>query len=44
VRAYYAGGPWYGYSGWDDYATRNFIKCTPGDPVKLDDGLMHVCQ
>src|SRR5882672_5275406 len=44
VSAYYAGGPWYGYSGWDDYATRNAIKCTPGTTVKLDDGLMHVCQ
>jgi len=44
VSAYYAGGPWYGYSGWDDYATRNAIKCTPGTMVKLDDGLMHVCQ
>ena len=31
LRAYYAdGGPWYGYSGWDDYAARNGIKCTPG--------------
>jgi hypothetical protein len=44
VKAYYAGGPWYGYSGWDDYATRNAIRCTPGTMVKLDDGLMHVCQ
>ena len=44
VRAYYAGGPWYNYSGWDDYAARNAISCTPGTLVKLDDGLMHVCQ
>jgi hypothetical protein len=44
VTAYYAGGPWYGYSGWDDYAARNGIKCTPGTTVTLDDGLMHVCQ
>jgi hypothetical protein len=44
VRAYYAGGPWYGYSGWDDYAARNSIRCTPGTMVKLDDDLMHVCQ
>jgi hypothetical protein len=44
VRAYYAGGPWYDYSGWNDYAARNGIKCTPGSTVKLDDGLMHVCQ
>ena len=42
--AYYAGGPWYGYSGWDDYAARNGIRCTPGTLVKLNDGLMHVCQ
>lgn len=44
LRAYYAGGPWYNYSGWDDYAVRNAISCTPGTAVKLDDGLMHVCQ
>jgi hypothetical protein len=44
VTAYYAGGPWYGYSGWDDYAARNSIRCTPGTPTKLDDGLMYVCQ
>jgi hypothetical protein len=44
VRAYYAGGPWYNYSGWDDYAAQNGIKCVPGTLVKLDDGLPHVCQ
>jgi hypothetical protein len=44
VHAYYAGGPWYGYNGWDDYAARNAIRCTPGTLVKLDDDLMHVCQ
>ena len=44
VRAHYAGGPWYGYNGWDDYATRNGISCTPGTLVKMGDGLMHVCQ
>jgi len=44
VGAYYAGGPWYGYSGWSDYAARNAISCTPGTMVKLEDGLMHVCQ
>jgi hypothetical protein len=44
VRAYYTGGPWYGYSGWDDYKTRNFIRCTPGEMTKLDDGQMYVCQ
>jgi hypothetical protein len=44
VRAYYADGPWYGYSGWDDYAARNAIRCTPGSMTKLDDGLMYACQ
>jgi drug/metabolite transporter (DMT)-like permease len=44
VRAYYAGGPWYGYSGWDEYASRNGIGCTPGTMVKLADGHMYVCQ
>jgi hypothetical protein len=44
LRAYYAGGPWYNYGGWDEYAARNGITCTPGTAVKLDDGLMHVCQ
>jgi hypothetical protein len=44
VTAYYAGGPWYGYNGWDDYAGRNGIKCTPGSLVKLDDGQMYHCQ
>lgn len=38
VRAYYAGGPWSGYAasggpwaynGWDDYAHRYGIGCTP---------------
>ena len=44
VRAYYEGGPWHGYSGWDDYKARNYISCTPGDMTKLDDGQMYVCQ
>ena len=22
--------PWYGYSGWNDYAAQNSIRCTPG--------------
>jgi len=35
VRAYYANGPWHGFAGWDDYAGRNAIKCTPGNMVKL---------
>ena len=44
MRAYYAGGPWYNYSGWDDYQARNGINCTPGTKVKLDDGQMYACQ
>jgi len=44
VRAYYTGGPWYGYSGWADYAARNSISCTPGSMVKGDNGLMYRCQ
>jgi hypothetical protein len=43
-RAYYANGPWYGYSGWDDYKTRNGLACAPDTLFKGDDGLMHVCQ
>jgi hypothetical protein len=45
VRAYYAGGRWYGYSGWDDYQARNnAIGCKPGTMTKLDDGQMYACQ
>ena len=44
VRAYYAGGPWYTYSGWADYAARNGIGCVPGTLVKGGDGIMYVCQ
>lgn len=45
VRAYYAGGPWYiGSNGWDDYAARNGIGCTPGNLIKGGDGIMYVCQ
>ncbi len=44
VHAYHADGPWYGYSGWDDYAARNGIKCAPGTLVKLDDAQMYICQ
>jgi hypothetical protein len=44
VRAYYAGGPWYGYSGWDDYQARNAIGCKPGTMTKLDYGQMYACQ
>ena len=45
VRAYYAGGPWYyGTKGWDDYASRYGIGCTPGSLIKGGDGIMYVCQ
>ena len=45
VRAYYAGGPWYyGTNGWDDYASRYGIGCTPGSLIKGGDGFMYVCQ
>jgi hypothetical protein len=44
MRAYYAGAPYYGYSGWEDYSGRNFFKCTPGTMTKLDDGRMYLCQ
>ena len=48
VRAYYFGGPWsgraYSYAGWDDYAARNGIGCTPGKVVKGGDGIMYNCQ
>jgi hypothetical protein len=42
--AYYADGPWYGYSGWADYKARNGLACDPGTMFKGADGLMHVCQ
>ncbi len=42
------GGPglnnWTCYSGWDDYASRNGIGCTPGTLIKGGDGIMYVCQ
>ena len=44
MRAYYAGGPWYGYSGWDDYQARNAIGCKPGTMTKRDDGQMYAFQ
>ena len=44
TRAYYARSPYYGYTGWEDYSGRNFIKCTPGTMTKLDDGQMYLCQ
>ena len=36
--------PWYGYDSWGDYAARSGVKCTPGGPIKLDDGRMYTCQ
>ena len=48
VRAYYFGGPWsgpyYSYTGWSDYASRNGIGCTPGTVVKGGDGILYNCQ
>jgi alpha-glucuronidase len=48
VRAYYFGGPWSGpgfsYAGWDDYAARSGIGCTPGTAIKGGDGIMYLCQ
>lgn len=53
VRAYYMGGPWsgtpangwgYSWTGWDDYAQRNGIGCTPGNVAKGGDGINYVCQ
>lgn len=43
-RAYYAGGPWLGYSGWDDYKARNGISCDPGTVTKMGDGEQYICQ
>ena len=43
-RAYYGHSPYYGYAGWDDYSTRNGLKCHPGGMIKLDDGQMYYCQ
>jgi hypothetical protein len=42
--AYRAGGPWYGYSGWEDYRARNGIVCTPGTWVTADSGRRYPCQ
>jgi len=51
VRAYYTNGPWSGFhaapfswAGWDDYASRNGIGCTPGSLIKGGDGIVYVCQ
>ena len=44
VRAAAGISPYYGYSGWEDYSGRNFLKCVPGTMTKLDDGQMYRCQ
>ncbi len=43
-RAYHGVSPYYGYTGWNDYATRSAIRCTPGGTIKLDDGQTYICQ
>ena len=43
-RAYPGHSPYYGYSGWDDYKTRNAIACDPGSLTKLSDGHAYYCQ
>jgi hypothetical protein len=35
---------WSCYNGWEDYAQRNGIGCTPGTLIKGGDGIMYVCQ
>ena len=48
VRAYYSGGPWsgpgYSYAGWDNYASRYGIGCTPGTVITGGDGIPYLCQ
>jgi hypothetical protein len=44
VRAYAGISPYYGYSGWEDYSGRKFLRCVPGTMTKLDDGQMYRCQ
>jgi hypothetical protein len=52
---YFGNSPYYGtsaayayyrpYGVWDqEYARRSGFVCRPGTLVKMDDGLMHVCQ
>jgi hypothetical protein len=44
----YWGGPWsgpgYSYAGWDDYASRYGIGCTPGTVITGGDGIPYLCQ
>ena len=44
IRAYAGNAPYYGYTGWEDYSGRNFLRCRPGTMTKLDDGRMYPCQ
>jgi hypothetical protein len=44
IRAYAGNAPYYGYTGWEDYSGRNFLRCQPGTMTKLDDGQMYRCQ
>ena len=44
VRAVAGISPYYGYSGWEDYSGRNFLKCVPCTMTKLYEGQMYRCQ
>jgi len=42
--AYRDNGPFYGYSGWDDYKARGGIGCNPGTVYKTENGVHYICQ
>jgi hypothetical protein len=44
--AYHDNGPFYGYSGWDDYKARNALACDPGTVMKTSNehGVHYFCQ
>ena len=42
--AYHDNGPFYGYSGWDDYKARGGIGCNPGTVYKTENGVHYICQ
>jgi hypothetical protein len=42
--AYHDNGPFYGYSGWDDYKARNALACDPGTVSKTENGVHYICQ
>jgi hypothetical protein len=42
--AYHDNGPFYGYSGWDDYKSRGGIACNPGTVYKTENGVHYICQ